>query len=156
MGVVTEMYKLAGSYQLDGMEIFGGNLDLYSQILKIESLDQVLIQKAEDYIGVHYGDSDLSIEKICHELNVSSAYFSTIFKRETGKTFLNYLTDTRMEKAILLLDGTEEKSYVISEKIGYSEPNYFSYVFKKKYGISPSKYRKLRLEQKESDDQESI
>ncbi len=61
-----------------------------------------------------------------------------------------------MEKAILLLDGTEEKSYVISEKIGYSEPNYFSYVFKKKYGISPSKYRKLRLEQKESDDQESI
>ena len=75
MGVVTEMYKLAGSYQLDGMEIFGGNLDLYSQILKIESLDgirqwmlgtcmkirrsirkertntaQVLIQKAEDYI----------------------------------------------------------------------------------------------------------
>ena len=181
MGVVTELYKLAGSYQLDGMEIFGGNLDLHSQILKIESLDgirqwmlgtcmkirrsirkertntaQVLIQKAAEYIGVHYGDSDLSIEKICHELNVSSAYFSTIFKRETGKTFLNYLTDTRMEKAILLLDGTEEKTYVISEKIGYSEPNYFSYVFKKKYGMSPSKYRKLRLEQKESDDQESI
>jgi len=98
----------------------------------------------------NYGDCTLSIEKICSELNVSSAYFSTIFKRETGKTFLNYLTEIRMEKAILLLDGTEEKTYIISEKVGYSEPNYFSYVFKKKYGMAPSKYRRIRLEQNDS------
>ncbi|MFW5675174.1 MAG: helix-turn-helix domain-containing protein, partial [Acetivibrio ethanolgignens] len=67
-------------------------------------------------------------------------------KKETGKTFLNYLTDLRMEKAIRLLEETEEKSYVISEMVGYAEPNYFSYVFKKKYGMAPSKYRKTRME----------
>ncbi len=63
-------------------------------------------------------------------------------KRETGSNFIAYLTDIRLEKAIEFLNTTDDKSYIIAEKVGYSEPNYFSYVFKKKYGVSPSKYRK--------------
>ena len=46
-----------------------------------------------------------------------------------------------MEEAVRLLESTAEKSYVIAEMVGYEDPNYFSYVFKKAYGISPSKYR---------------
>ena len=78
---------------------------------------------------------------------MSAAYFSTIFKRETGESFVTYLTNVRMEAALELLNNTRDKTYIIARKVGYTEPNYFSYVFKKKYGISPTKYRMSSLEQ---------
>jgi response regulator receiver protein len=86
-------------------------------------------------------DKDLTVEALSQELHVSAAYFSTVFKRETGKSFINYLTDYRMEKALRLLMEEEEKTYIIAEAVGYSDPNYFSYAFKKKFGMSPSKYK---------------
>ncbi|MBO5995057.1 MAG: helix-turn-helix transcriptional regulator, partial [Firmicutes bacterium] len=92
----------------------------------------------------HYADQDLSIDFICNYLGVSSAYFSTVFKKETGKTFVGYLTDFRMEKAEKMLVETDEKTYIIAQKVGYSDPNYFSYVFKKQFGVSPSKYKSGR------------
>ena len=64
-----------------------------------------------------------------------------MFKKETGKSFVSYVTDYRMEQAARLLIETNEKSYVIAQKVGYTDPNYFSYVFKRKFGVSPSKYR---------------
>ena len=73
----------------------------------------------------------------------TSSYFSKIFKQETGSTFLNYLISRRMEAAKMLLDVTDYKSHVIGTMVGYPEPNYFSYVFKKHCCISPVKYRKL-------------
>lgn len=71
-----------------------------------------------------------------------SSYFSKIFKQETGGTFVNYLTGRRMEEAKKLLLQTDYKSQVIGNMVGYPEPNYFSYVFKKNCGMSPVKYRK--------------
>lgn len=56
-------------------------------------------------------------------------------------SFISYLTKVRLEHAVELLDNTEDKSYIIAEKVGYTEANYFSYVFKKQYGVSPTKYR---------------
>ena len=53
-----------------------------------------------------------------------------------------------MEQALDLLLNQDEKTYVIAEKVGYSDPNYFSYAFKKQFGMSPSKYKAERLEQK--------
>ena len=76
---------------------------------------------------------------------MSSAYFSTVFKRDTGKTFIEYLTDYRMEEASKLLLNDNLKTYVIAERVGYSDPNYFTYVFKRKYGLTPSKYRKEKI-----------
>ena len=104
------------------------------------------VSKAIDYVKEHYADTDLGIETICGYLNVSAAYFSTVFKKETGKTFINYLTDYRMEEAVELLLTQNEKTYVIAEKVGYTDPNYFSYVFKKQFGMSPSKYKTSRME----------
>lgn len=171
MELVTEMYKMTCAYPIDATEIFGDDMDVYrivNHFTTMEDLKQwllesclklrksasrersnsakILVDKAVAYLEENYSDSELSVEKLCGVLNVSAAYFCTIFKKETGKTFLNYLTDLRMEKAIRLLEETEEKSYVISEMVGYAEPNYFSYVFKKKYGMAPSKYRKTRME----------
>jgi two-component system response regulator YesN len=105
------------------------------------------VEHAKEYVREHYADSDLAVETVCRTLGVSTAYFSTIFKKETGKTFINYLTEYRMEVAVELLLTGDDKTYVIAEKTGYSDPNYFSYVFKKQFGMSPSKYRAQKSEE---------
>ena len=79
---------------------------------------------------------------MCQMFNVSASHFSKVFRREIGTSFLNYLTQRRLDEAARLLTETEEKSRVIGEMVGYPEPNYFSYVFKKNRGVSPAKYRK--------------
>ena len=56
-------------------------------------------------------------------------------------SFVSYLTEVRLQHALSLLNTTDDKTYVIAGKVGYTEPNYFSYVFKKRFGVSPSKYR---------------
>lgn len=99
------------------------------------------VTRAVEYVRENYADQSISIETVCRTLGVSAAYFSTVFKKETGKTFIGYLTDYRMEAAEELLLTTDDKTYMIAEKVGYGDPNYFSYAFKKKYGVSPSKYR---------------
>ncbi len=67
-------------------------------------------------------------------------------KKETGDSFISYLTDYRMERASSQLIETNEKSYIIAKNVGYTDPNYFSYVFKRRFGVSPSKYRREHAE----------
>ena len=69
---------------------------------------------------------------------------SDYFKKEEGESYISYLTGVRMKKAAELLKTTDEKTYVIAAKVWYDEPNYFSYVFKKRYGVSPNKFRGKR------------
>ena len=171
MELITEIFRFGNNNQLNMEKIFGENSDVYVQALQLESTEalknwlnesctkmqrQILnerqdttksfVTKAIEYVEEHYGDQDLSIETICSYLSVSAAYFSTVFKKETGKTFINYLTDYRMQQAVELLLNKDEKTYVIAERVGYSDPNYFSYVFKKQFGMSPSKYKASRQE----------
>ena len=112
-------------------------------MIKRERMDsaKLLAEKTKAFIKEHYMESDISVESLCYYLHVSPAYFSTIFKKETGVNFITSLTDVRMEEAIKFLNTTDDKTYIISSKVGYTEPNYFSYVFKKHFGVSPSKYR---------------
>ena len=100
-----------------------------------------LAEDAKQYIADHYGESTLSVDEICSHLGVGTSYFSSVFKKETGVSFVTYLTQIRMNEAQRLLDTTDEKSYIIAGMVGYEEPNYFSYVFKRHFGVSPSKYR---------------
>ena len=106
-----------------------------------DSSTQSLIRKAKDYVQTNYQNEGLSLDDVCEALAISNSYFSSVFKKETGNSFIGYLTEYRMEKAARLLVETTEKSYYIARSVGYSDPNYFSYVFKRQYGVSPSKYR---------------
>ena len=173
MELISELVRFAAGHDLSIDNVSGTGTDAYHQALQMESTEALerwlldlcrhlqrevlherqdstksFVQSAEEYVKTNYADQDLSVEVICKKLNVSAAYFSTIFKKETGKTFVRYLTDYRMEQAVNLLMTGNDKTYVIAEKVGYSEANYFSYVFKKQFGVSPSRYRSDRLEKK--------
>ena len=95
---------------------------------------------AIDYIQKNYMEPNLSLNSICSYLNISTSYFSTIFKDETGETFTEALIRTRMEKAKELLENTTMKNYEIAEKVGFSDPHYFGISFKKMTGYTPTEY----------------
>lgn len=124
----------------------------YCQLIRIlvqkKRIDNnvILVDNAKKIVQENYSNPDLSVESVCEALHVSTSHFSKIFKQETGGTFMNYMIGLRMEEAKKLLLQTNYKSLVIGEMVGYPEPNYFSYVFKKNCGISPAKYRKLQNE----------
>ena len=99
-------------------------------------------REAIAYLREHYTEQTMSLERICGQLHISTAYFSTVFKRETKKTFHKYLTELRMDRAMTLLMNNSLKTAQIAEMVGMGEASYFSYSFKKHFGISPSSARK--------------
>lgn len=98
-------------------------------------------KSAVQYIEAHYMDEDISLKKVCKELCMSVSYFSIIFKEETGTTFVDYLTRTRMEKAKELLRNTNKKTYEVAAEVGYKDSHYFSLVFKKNTGMTATAFR---------------
>jgi two-component system response regulator YesN len=100
-----------------------------------------LVEQARAYTKAHFSDSEITIAKVCAHLHISSGYFSSIFKRETKMTYVNYLLHVRMEAAKEMLLTTDRKTFEIAESVGYADPNYFSFSFKKQVGISPKDYR---------------
>lgn len=107
-----------------------------------ESFKSNIVEEALDIIHKKYMQSDLDSKMISSELNVSASYFSRLFKQITKKTFVEYLTEYRMTTAKKLLRTSDMKVYEISVKIGYDDPQYFSYNFRKHIGMTPSAYRK--------------
>lgn len=106
------------------------------------SKNQNIIEVAQKYIEKEFKNPEISLEMTAEYIGLTPAYFSRLFKKETGETFIKYLTRIRLEEAIRMLDETEEKIYAIAEKTGYLDVGYFSHVFKKKYGISPIQRRR--------------
>lgn len=101
------------------------------------------IQKVCDYVDSHLSE-DISLEQMADYINVSSFYLSKLFKEEKGVTFINFISDKRLEKARQLLAETDLSIKEITAEIGYNDQNYFSRIFKNKYGISPKEYRKVK------------
>lgn len=163
--LVSEFYRFAANNDIDAEDYFGDMRKLYSTLpdSDLDALRKWLLDisisfrerlinarskstksfvfKAMEYVHNNYADEELSLDDICKILGVSNSYFSTIFKKETGNSFIGYLTDYRMERAARQLIETDEKNYIIAKNVGYTDPNYFSYVFKRQFGVSPSKYR---------------
>ena len=93
------------------------------------------------YVDDHYSDSNLSLNQVAKEVDISPSYLSAMFSRENKTTFVEYMTAKRMEAAKALLRNTSDKTQDIADKVGYKDSHYFSYIFKKTYGLSPKEFR---------------
>ncbi len=105
---------------------------------------QHIIEDTKKYIALNYANEELSLKDIAKHVNVSSSHFSTMFSRETGQSPIRYLTEYRMDKAKELLALSNMRSAEVSAAVGYKDPHYFSYLFKKTQNCSPTQYRALK------------
>ena len=92
------------------------------------------------YIAAHY-TKDLSVQEISDHFGYSEAYFCKLFKQYFGHSFVSYLTDYRMKKAEDLIRTSRLSIKEIGKAVGYPDPNYFTKVFRRVRGVSPSEYR---------------
>ena len=146
-------------------EIYGQERNFMKQIYECENLDEIELRlrgtfryicnlmsnqrdsygkrqamMALEYIEKNYADSTVSLNSVCTALAMSTSYFSCIFKNYSGETFIESLTKKRMEKAKILLEQGNLKTYEIAEAVGYSDAHYFSVAFKKMVGKTPTEY----------------
>lgn len=166
MELVTGLVKIARSGGIDPEAIFGSGFTGSVRISDFHSLEAMggwytkrclrlqhsltqqrtdsagrTVERAKLFIQQNYSDSELNVNTLCAHLFLSPTYFSTLFKRETGMSFTTYVTKVRMDVAAEMLVSGDEKTYLIAQQTGYVDANYFSYVFKRQFGVSPSKYR---------------
>lgn len=94
------------------------------------------------YLSEHYNDPEISVTSIAGHLGVSESHLSHVFKKETSYTLTGYLTSFRMHKAMELLRDCRVRVYEAAERVGYRDITYFSSIFKKTVGMSPSEYQK--------------
>ncbi|WP_310186704.1 response regulator [Bacillus sp. 3255] len=106
---------------------------------KDQSKMQVL--KVVEYIENHYANENLTVDEICRYVHLSKSYFSTVFKQHKEYSIMEFVTRVRIESAKNLLQQTSLKSYEVALKVGYSDPQYFSVLFKKHTGATPTEFR---------------
>ncbi|MDR0719760.1 MAG: response regulator [Treponema sp.] len=104
---------------------------------------QLVIMKAREYIDHNFASEDISLYSTASYVGISPNHLSTVFAQETGENFIEYLTRVRIDKAKNLLKNTAMKSAEIAYEIGFNDPHYFSYIFKKNTGFTPREYRGL-------------
>ncbi|SFR84532.1 helix-turn-helix domain-containing protein [Anaeromicropila populeti] len=103
-----------------------------------------IILKAKEYMEENY-KKDISLDEVSRIVDISPYYFSKLFKEETGENFIEYLTNIRIEVAKKLLRNSDLSIKNICMDTGYSDPNYFSRIFKKQVGVTPTEYRERGL-----------
>ena len=101
-----------------------------------------LLQQAIQFMDAHYQDETISLDRVARQVNISPNYFSAMFSQEVGQTFIEYLTEKRIDEARRLLRQTDMRSSEIAVAVGYRDPHYFSFVFRKVAGCTPSEYRR--------------
>lgn len=108
---------------------------------KASSRYEDVVSEVIHYIEDNYAQEELSLNLLASHVNFSPNHLSMIFSQQTGQTLIRYLTDYRMNRAKELLRCSSKKSSVISMEVGYKDPHYFSYLFKKTQGMTPTQYR---------------
>lgn len=138
------------STELRSMESLAGLTawldDLGTQIMGTLRKHRLLVTshhvlKARRYLEAHYQDPDISLEDVAKMVGLSRTYFSTLFEKETGATFTEFLNNLRLSEARRLLKTSNLKLYEISERCGFNSVEYFGRLFRKVCGTTPAQYR---------------
>lgn len=112
---------------------------------KINKTMSLKVKNIIDYIDEHYAEQ-ISLYDVSESIGVSTYYASRIFKQEIGKNFVDYLNEVRMEKAKLFLKDVQYKVYEVADLVGIYDAHYFSKIFKKYVGVTPSEYRDMEIQ----------
>ncbi len=136
--------ELAAMPTLDAVEpwfeaLIGRMFDSLEE--RIGNQAELKVRSAQAYLAERYSDPGLSLTQVCSELSVSVSHFSKSFKSITGRTFVEYLTDVRIERAKELLVSEGSRGYEIAPRVGFRDPHYFSTIFKKVCGVTPTQFR---------------
>jgi|GEM_PF-1515244 len=132
MDFLEEIHELVVDIIIDLTSVKVGTLS------KKDYCEAVL--KAINYVNMHYSNESLGLNHIADKIGYSSSYLSRIFRQETGKYIVDYINEVRVQQAKKMLENPKNKVYQVAEKLGYNNYNYFSKVFKRFTGISPSEY----------------
>lgn len=124
-------------YGMNAYQILGNNLY------------DIKIKNAVHYILWNYQKPELSIQIIARNVDLSPNYLCSLFKKQTGSTINDFLIKIRMDKARILLEKSDLRLYEIAERVGISDANYFSTLFKNEYGTTPSNYRQHYTREKD-------
>lgn len=119
----------------------------YISDMKLTEGTPDVCEKALEKIREEFADPDISLISVSAATGISPNYLSTLIKKKTGKSFIDYLTGQRMEAAENMIRSTDMRIREISERCGYNDRHYFSYCFKKYAGISPNMLRRSIKEQ---------
>lgn len=167
MDVINECQRAAMEQQLEGEQgldketlvsiITADNLPELVQTLeryvlcvseaifaKKQAKEGTLISQVKAYLELNLGDPEVGLASTAAAFFVSPGHLGRLMKKETGQTFVEYLTNLRMKKAESLLKTTDLKGYEIGEQVGIPDPHYFSILFKKTTGRSMNEYRNVR------------
>ncbi len=146
-----EFLELLGEEQMQEVNLSMEELTAYIRNLLEKAMElrdqesvnrsKTVLKRALEYIEENYVQETLSLNTVAGEVGVSANYFSAVFSQEMEVTFIEYVTQKRMEKAKKLLRQTEKASRDIAQEVGYKDPHYFSFVFKKTQGCTPREYR---------------
>ncbi len=115
--------------------------ETFRYVTSMKSRSGQLFLKIRQYIEKNYQESDLNLKKCSEDLFLSSGYISMTLKKSSGKTFVDYLNEYRVQKAVALLAQPESKVYEVATEVGFTHQTYFSSVFKKFMGMSPKQYK---------------
>jgi two-component system response regulator YesN len=131
-----------GNYNLDELhEFLLKQISLLYAVLDENRHEKKQILAIKDYIAKNYTNASFSISDISVFLHMSVSHVCTMFKKETGDTINNYLTEYRLAKARQYLRETLFTAAEISAKVGYKDSSYFGRIFRKRFGVTPSEYR---------------
>lgn len=123
----------------DWIKCFG---EAIKMVRKYQIIDDKLVYRIGKYVIIHV-DERLSLGSVAEGVYLNPSYVSNIFKKITGITFTNYMTEVKIDRAKVLLRDNKKKLYDIASIIGYSDSEYFAKIFKRKTGYSPSEYRRM-------------
>ena len=107
-----------------------------------DSNNSKIIDKAKVYINKNY-DKDISINDIAMYVNLSKNYLGYLFKQNTGMNVIEYIHRIRIAHAREMMETSNKKIYEVANRVGYTDQHYFSLIFKKIVGVSPSDYKDM-------------